>query len=36
VILGRIREASEEALEEAEPDGRCSLRIVVPAAMQEL
>jgi hypothetical protein len=36
VILGRIREASEEALDDAVPEGECSLRIVVPAAMQEL
>jgi len=36
VILGRMRDAREEALEEAVPDGECSLKIVVPAAMQEL
>jgi hypothetical protein len=36
VILGRIREASEDAFEDAVPAGECSLRIVVPAAMQEL
>jgi len=30
-----MRDAREDALEEAVPDGECSLKIVVPAAMQE-
>lgn len=35
-ILGRIIAASEDALSEAVPAGECSLKMVVPAAMQEL
>lgn len=35
MILGRMRDAREEALEDAVPEGECSLRIVVPADTQE-
>ena len=35
-ILGRIMAASDDAFKEAVPGGECSLRVVVPAAMQEL
>lgn len=35
-ILGRIREAREEAFDDAVPGCECSARMVVPWAMQEL
>lgn len=36
MILGRMREAREEAFVDAVFGGECSVRIVVPWAMQEL